>query len=108
MRTFLYFSVLCIVLTSCGQEEQAEKPAKNDYPVARTKMIYSGMCALCHGVDGTMQISGAKDLSESTLTLPERIVMIKHGKGTMTPFKDRLSDEEIKHLAMYLESLRKP
>lgn len=113
MRIVISLFVSLLLLSSCSEEKPVEntadqKKTKPEYPVARTKMIFSGMCALCHGEDGKLAVAGAKDLSESTMTLEERIAMITDGKGAMTPFKDRLSAEEIKHLAMYLESLRTP
>jgi mono/diheme cytochrome c family protein len=110
MRIVFALLLASFILGSCSEDQPTETPpptkAKPEYPVAKTKMVYSGMCALCHGLDGKLAVAGAKDLSQSTLTLEERIVMITDGKGAMTPFKDRLTEEQIRHLAMYVESLR--
>lgn len=111
MRALLKLLPLLLVagMISCSEEKApTQEKNKDEFPVARTKMIYSGMCGICHGEDGTRPIEGAKDLSISTLSFEERVKMITFGKGTMTPFKDRLSEEEIRHVAMYIETLRKP
>ena len=71
--------------------------------------LFQQNCASCHGVDGKMGNSGAKDLSESTLTDQETINAILYGneKG-MPPFKDQLgSEENITLLLAYVKSLRK-
>lgn len=96
-------------LISCSEEKPApQEKKKEEFPLARTQMIFAGNCGICHGEDGTRPIEGAKDLSLSTLSFEERVVMITNGKGTMTPFRERLTEEQIRHLALYLETLRKP
>ena len=52
-------------------------------------------------MDGSLKLNGAKDFSESTLNLEERINIITEGKNTMTPFSGILTDEQIKSLAEY-------
>ena len=66
-----------------------------------TKETFKQYCALCHGMDGTLQLNGAKDFSKSVLTLEDRINIITNGKNTMTPFKGILSPEQIRDLAEY-------
>ena len=63
--------------------------------------LFKMHCVVCHGIDGKMQMNGAKDLSLSTMSTEERIIRIKNGKGLMTPFKGILSDEEINKLAEF-------
>ena len=47
------------------------------------KALYENTCATCHGADGRLGLSGAKDLS-ATLLDPEGIkTVILHGKGMM-------------------------
>lgn len=71
------------------------------------KVIFEAKCALCHGVDGKLQVSGAKDLSVSKLTKAETIEMIKSGKGLMQGFKDEFNEQQLNALADYVEGLRK-
>ncbi len=65
------------------------------------KELFSQHCKLCHGIDGTLQLNGAKDLNLSILSLEERIVNISNGKNAMTPFKQLLSKNEIEEVAKY-------
>ncbi len=68
--------------------------------------LYKQHCVICHGIDGKLGINGAKDITESPMTMKERIDNITFGAGTMTPFKDILSKDEIKALAKYTLTLK--
>ena len=46
-------------------------------------------------------------VSISTITLEERITQVTNGKGLMTPFKEILTEAEIKAVAEYTLSLKK-
>jgi mono/diheme cytochrome c family protein len=70
------------------------------------KIIFETKCVLCHGNDGKLMLSGAKDLSVSKLTKAETIEMIKSGKGLMPGF-DELNEQQLNALADYTEGLRK-
>lgn len=70
------------------------------------KAIYIQVCSACHGVDGKLGASGAKDLSISTLSHEEVIKMVGEGKGLMQGYKDILNEQEIASVASYAESLR--
>jgi mono/diheme cytochrome c family protein len=52
-------------------------------------------------------LMGAPDLSASAMELTAKIEMIKNGKGAMTPFSRILTEEQIKAVAEYAESLKK-
>lgn len=79
----------------------------NEPQVAKSgKEIYTMYCVACHGADGTLAFSGAKDLSVSTLDLETRKLQITNGKGVMNAFKDILTPEEIDSVAVYIEQLR--
>ena len=69
------------------------------------KLVFKQYCVACHGADGKLGISGATDLSTSTVTFEERIDQITNGKGMMTPYKDVLSETQIKDVAEYLDEL---
>ncbi len=68
--------------------------------------LFKMHCASCHGFNGNMEVNGAKNLTKSTITLEESVAQIYFGKGLMTPFRNKLSDEEIVTVARYIESLR--
>ena len=71
------------------------------------KYLYESSCISCHGADGKLGLSGAKDLSVSTLVKEERIKIISKGKGGMLPFQERLSEQEIESVAHYVGTLKK-
>ena len=71
------------------------------------KKTFETYCILCHGADGKLGLNGSKDLSISTITLEERITQVTNGKGLMTPFKEILTEAEIKAVAEYTLSLKK-
>lgn len=69
--------------------------------------IYKLNCTLCHGSGGDMGASGAHDLTQSTLSLEERVHVITNGRNTMTPFKRSLSPEQIEAVATYIGTFQK-
>ena len=74
-------------------------------PEALGLAIYEQECINCHGADGQGGVSGAKDLSASTLNRDERLAIIRSGKNAMMPYKDRLTGGQVEAVATYVESL---
>lgn len=78
-------------------------------------------CALCHGRDGAAKsraarLSGAKDLTDAAYqkTFTDQAAfndlkngLVRDGRNQMKPFKDELSDDQIKALVAYVRSLEK-
>jgi len=73
-----------------------------------TAMLYARKCATCHGKDGKGTPiglkMGAKDLGASTLSEADVAGVITAGRGKMTPYKNKLSEDEIKSLAKYVKA----
>jgi uncharacterized membrane protein SirB2 len=78
-------------------EEFAEKFGKD---------LYTLECYKCHGTDGKLGLSGAKDLSTSALSQEECITIITNGKGAMPIYKDIYNDRQIKAVATYIQSFK--
>ena len=117
-----------LIIISCGGDtkEQSAKSTADQSEVAKSsggastgssnaaasasngkgKLIYKQYCVICHGADGKLGVSEAKDLSASTISLEERINQITNGKGLMTPYKDILSEDQILAVAEYLDELK--
>lgn len=70
------------------------------------KEIYEAKCINCHGADGKLGMSGAKDLTLSVLKPEEKITLITNGKSTMKPYKDVLTAEQITAVAAYTETFK--
>lgn len=61
------------------------------------KAIYSQYCVSCHGEDGGLGMSGAKQLGQSTLDDNQRIAIITNGKGVMAGFNSKLTPEPVSY-----------
>lgn len=98
-----------------GISETKSPTFKNDTPIVTEptpgtaisgKDIFDSQCANCHGSDGKMGLSGAKDLTASTLSHQEITEIITNGKNAMRSFKNDLSVEQIEAVATYVEELK--
>lgn len=74
-------------------------------PIAAGKLIYSQTCINCHGSDGKMGGSGAKDLSVSILTAEQKHDLIRNGKNAMPAYKD-LTEEQVNDVIQYIATLK--
>ena len=101
MRIGLLF---LMVLGWIGCQENQPASVQNVSP----KDLYTTRCAACHGLDGKLELGGAKPLHTSVLTAEDVLLQIKNGKGSMPPFQGRLSEEEIHQLAQFVLKLRTP
>lgn len=111
-NSILVLSSFCLLLSSCGETDKPEestKPISNE-PISLedARAVYTLNCASCHGPDGTLKASNAKDLSISKISDSEIEHMIRKGndKGMM-PYEDMLSTLEIKGLVKFVQNLRK-
>ena len=105
--TISLFLTLTGFLVYCGNPQKQTNTPRRSKSVNLGKETYNQYCVLCHGKDGSLQFNGAKDIRESELSLEERIVLIKDGKNTMTPFADVLTLKEIKAVAKFSMTLKK-
>jgi cytochrome c6 len=102
----LFFSAILIFVACGSAEEQLNRRAAEartgSAPLTPDGMaVFKQYCVSCHGADGKLGLSGAKDLTASTLTLDERVEVITKGRKLMTPFGEVLTPEEIKAVAEY-------
>jgi mono/diheme cytochrome c family protein len=70
--------------------------------------VFRKYCVNCHGANGKLGLSGAKDLSVSVLSLEDRVALITNGRGLMAAYRDILSEAEIRAVAEYTLQLRQP
>jgi cytochrome c6 len=70
--------------------------------------LYSAKCNACHGKDGkgtsVGQKMGAPDLTTLKASEADIAATITNGKGKMTSFKGKLSDEEIAAVAKFVKN----
>jgi len=103
---------LLMIISAYGLAEMSKKrPAASkteDTTVLMTaEQVYKTNCALCHGDDGKLGLTGATDLSASQLDETGITMIIREGKGAMAPFKSVLSEDEIKAVTQHVKSLQK-
>lgn len=112
-KLFVFLCIASIVIACGGGGDDASNTSSNtdtsaSEPVAAAdgEKIYKQYCVTCHGLYGDMGASGAANLTESTLSVEERIPVITNGRNTMTGFKALLNEEKIKAVAEYTMTLR--
>jgi mono/diheme cytochrome c family protein len=96
------FSIALIFCLTIGCASSSSNLNNDD-----VKKLYKQNCALCHGLKGKLGLNGAKDFALSKLTIKEKVEIITNGKDKMLPFKNSLTEEQIKALAEYTSSFKK-
>ncbi len=118
MQKIIFFIALGLFIWACSNSgadgASAEnsvtsvgKAATSGQAKVDGEAIYKKRCVVCHGINGDMGMSGAKDLTQSELPVEERVQIITNGKNVMTAFGGILEEEEIKAVAEYTFSLKK-
>lgn len=102
-NTILLSALSTVLVLSCASE--AGNPANPPGARSRGASLFSTHCTLCHGKDGALGISGAKDLRVSTLTKDEMIALVTNGKGAMAPYKNVLTKAEIEAVVEHVRTL---
>ena len=92
---------------TAGGSGQDILAANTEASLANAQAIYTNMCVTCHGPNGRKGTAGARDLSQSRLSLQQQKNVIANGRGLMQPFKDKLTDQEIEAVAAYTISFKK-
>lgn len=112
LKVSLVFFVL-LSLYSCDSSSKSEsieekEDLKTPMNIEDAKAIYLLNCASCHGGDGTLKSAGAADLSKSKMTDSqiENVILNGNLKGMM-PYKDILTEREVKGLVKFVPTLRK-
>lgn len=114
-KTILFLLAISIYVMACqgkksdGQDlsaTAAEPAPAAPASTAEGKKIFETYCILCHGADGKLGLNGSKDLSISVLPIEEKILQVTNGKNLMTPFKEILTEDQIKAVVAYTEELK--
>lgn len=94
-----------LIVVSFGIAEKVKKEKAGGKIVTISgKQIYEEKCTLCHGGDGKLGMSGAKDLSVTPLNHEGIVTIVTEGKNTMASYKSTLSKEQIEAVASYIET----
>lgn len=80
------------------------------------KRLFKQRCVKCHGSDGTGDTTYGQIVGATNLTDPEwqqrvddkrLVTSIKHGRGQMPAFGEKLTEEQITSLVSYVRTLGK-
>lgn len=85
----------------------SDATAANYDAAAHGEALYVRNCVVCHGPNGDMQGSGAKNLIISQLSDAEMRSLIQNGKNTMPAYGELYQDAEINAVIAYVKTLRK-
>ena len=106
LRIICFCSCL-LLLVSCSSSGDNVKPGPTDTPEVVGENLFIMHCAVCHGDDGKLGASGAKDLSNSTLNDAAILKILKEGKNAMPPMNDLLvNNENIQLVLAHIKKLR--
>lgn len=102
---FLFFLLFGLVACSNNQSENDVLPPET--PEEKGASLFIMHCASCHGEDGKLGASGAKDLTMSKLSNQEIENIIVNGKNAMPPMSVLLENKEnIDLVIKHVKSLR--
>jgi cbb3-type cytochrome c oxidase subunit III len=110
--TYLTILPLFIVLFVANAPQRSQMPATK---AKEAKRVFKQKCSKCHGQDGAGNNYGVI-IGATNLTDPEwqqrvddkRLVnSIKHGRGQMPTFGEKLTEDQITSLVMYIRTLQK-
>jgi cytochrome c6 len=99
---------ISFILPSCTSEGNSSQKESENTEVLSGESLYQQHCASCHGTDGKLGLSGAADLSSSTLSVEEINKVIREGRNGMPPMKEILVEQEnIDKVSDYVYELKK-
>jgi cbb3-type cytochrome c oxidase subunit III len=109
-----FFTDSVAMLQTVANKPQSSQmaPAK----IKEAKRVFKQRCVKCHGSDGTGNTTYGQIVGATNLTDPEwqqrvadrqLVNSIKHGRGQMPAFGEKLTDEQIYSLMSYVRAFGK-
>jgi mono/diheme cytochrome c family protein len=107
LKNILLLGIVGLFFYACNESEQKPENISKQTPSEQGASLYTMHCAQCHGEDGKLGASGAKDLSQSRLSDAQITTIIKNGKGAMPSMKALLETKENINLVLsHVKGLR--
>jgi mono/diheme cytochrome c family protein len=107
LRNYFFFALL-FGLISCSNNQSEKDVLPPETPEEKGASLFIMHCASCHGEDGKLGASGAKDLIMSKLSNQEIEKILVKGKNAMPPMSVLLENKEnLKLVINHVKSLRK-
>lgn len=104
---YLSFTLLFALVLSCKPASKScdECAETSEYT---GQNLYLNQCASCHGNDGKLGNSGAKDLTQSKLSDVAIREILHEGKGAMPPMLELVAEPiHMDSVIHYIKTLRK-
>ena len=106
MRSKIRFQVALAVAVCCA--------GASGFAQSAGEATYKAKCQMCHGANGMAETGMGKatktlpvtDPTVKAMSADEMAAVVKNGKLKMQPFKDKLSDQEIKDVTAYFRTLK--
>ncbi len=105
-QTFFFTALSAVLILSCANAAENDSALPPTGGRVNGAKIFSTYCTLCHGKDGKLGLSDAKDLSVSLLSKEEMVAVVTNGRATMTPYKNVLSKAEIEAVVQHVRTLK--
>ena len=103
----LYISFCLVLISACNSSSNEIKSGPPETPEVLGENLFIMNCAACHGDDGKLGASGAKDLTKSRLKDHEIMKILKEGKNSMPSMKANLETKKNMDLVIaHIKNLR--
>jgi cytochrome c6 len=87
----------------------------SSFAQSSAEATYKAKCQMCHGASGMADSPAGKSMKVSPVTDPavknmseaKMVEAVHNGMGKMQPYKDKLSDAEIKDVVAYFRTFLK-
>ena len=108
LKNIRLLGFMSLFLLACQAPQKQQDDFAQQTPAEQGASLFTMHCAQCHGENGKLGASGAKDLSMSKLSDAQIIKLIKNGKGAMPSMKALLeTDENINLVLSHVKGLRR-
>lgn len=101
----IYFCSFLLLVVSCSSSGDNAIPEPPETPEVVGENLFIMHCAACHGDDGKLGASGAKDLTSSRLDDAALTKIINEGKNGMPPMKELLGNN--KNIQLVINHVKK-
>ncbi|SFE05906.1 cytochrome c551 [Paenibacillus catalpae] len=106
IKSLVAAATVAVLLAGCGNSGSNGSSISTRHMDApeKTGAVYKANCVSCHGSDLQGRMGAQTNLQQvgARMTEQEMAEQIKHGGGSMPPFEERLTDEQIAGLAAWL------
>jgi cytochrome c6 len=94
MKTTFFTFTLLLFGCQSSNDTTLKKTEKQGETSQTGEQLYTTHCTSCHGIDGKLGVSGASDLSKSSLSAKQVSTILLSGRNGMPAMKELLETHE--------------